>query len=243
MYEKVFEIPYFQCDNKGYLKAEYLLKYLGEISNLHGDDLGLSYEYFREKNMAWILNRWKLNINILPSFKEKVKIRTWIIDFNRFYAYRKYELVRESGEVIVDACSVWLLVDLKRKRPIKISDELADKYKIKGGEIPKFYEFKDPVLINDTLIFNVRKSDIDYNLHVNNSIYLNWILESISLDYEENNRIKELEILYKKETLYGEQVYSKKGLVVENNLENEFMHEIVGREGQEIKALARSIWI
>lgn len=242
MYEKIFEVPYYQCDNRGDLASEYLLKYLGEMANLHSDELGLSFDYFKEKNMAWVLNRWKVNIEIFPRFKENIKIKTWTVDFNKFYAYRNFEVKNENNKTIIFATSVWLLIDTKRKRPIRIPEDLAKKYIIKKGIIPDFYDFKEDVDIIDRFRFDVRKSDIDYNKHVNNSNYLNWILESIPIKHEEMNRLKEFEILFKKETLYGEKIISKIGVAKDLNLKNQYIHQVVGGEGQDIKTLARTSW-
>lgn len=242
MYEKIFEIPYFQCDNKGDLKADYLLKYLGEMANLHSDELGLTFDYFKEKNMAWVLNRWKVNIDVFPKFKERIKIRTWTVDFNKFYAYRNFEVIGEDEKIIIYASSIWLLIDLKKKRPIKIPEYLANRYRLKKGIVPEFYKFKEDICLRDSLSFNVRKADIDYNQHVNNSNYLNWILESIPIEYEKENRLREFEILYKKETLYGEKIQSKLGLPKGGDCKNQYIHQVIGEEVEDIKTLARTLW-
>ena len=49
----------------------------------------------------------------------------------------------------------------------------------------------------------VRKSDIDMNIHVNNAAYLQYLYEGVDL---ENKKVKTIEIIYKKELKYGDDV-------------------------------------
>ena len=54
--------------------------------------------------------------------------------------------------------------------------------------------------------FHVRFDDIDLNQHVNNAVYPLWATESVDPELRLNHSTAELEICFKKEGHYGEQV-------------------------------------
>ena len=54
--------------------------------------------------------------------------------------------------------------------------------------------------------FIVRYDDIDINKHVNNAVYPLWATESVDNDFRLNHQPAEVEISFKKESLYGETI-------------------------------------
>ena len=54
--------------------------------------------------------------------------------------------------------------------------------------------------------FDVRYSDIDTNMHVNNVKYVSWALETVPKDIVLNYELKNVKVTYEKETTYGETI-------------------------------------
>ena len=57
-------------------------------------------------------------------------------------------------------------------------------------------------------MFHVRYDDLDMNGHVNNTVYITWALEALDIDFRNSHKIKALDIYYKHEVKYGEDVLS-----------------------------------
>ena len=92
------------------------------------------------------------------------------------------------------------------------------------------------------LDLNVRLSDIDYNNHVYNAHYLEWVIETIPKYIEERYFLNEFEIVYKKETLYGESIVSQRDEGTDNGDYIIYNHSILSSDGSKQKTMARTIW-
>lgn len=87
--------------------------------------------------------------------------------------------------------------------------------------------------------FHVRRSDIDTNGHVNNARYVEWMIEGIPEDLTQDYQLSELEVIYKKETMYGTDILSAcQNMNVEPP---EYLHRILDEKEHEL-ALGRTAW-
>ena len=73
--------------------------------------------------------------------------------------------------------------------------------------------------------FEVRYNDLDVNKHTNNGNYIIWAFEAIPYEFKDTHKIKTMDILFKKETKYGDKIISqlsfKDGLTTLHRLKNE----------------------
>jgi acyl-ACP thioesterase len=243
-YRKTFEIPYYESDKNGRLRQVSLLEYLGETSGAHTDYLGFNSKKLQELNCAWMLNRWKVKIHKYPKVKEKISIETWTSKMDRFYANREFIIYDEEDNEIGRASTVWIFIDMNKKKPVRIPAELLEIAKpVEETTFDDFYDFKKEIEIEENIDFHVRRSDIDYNNHVNNTKYLSWILETVPDNIYENYRLSEFELLYKKETVYGNTILAGINILDEEVHEKGFIHKIRDSNTGEVHALGMTKWI
>ncbi|MGI6777525.1 MAG: hypothetical protein ACOX7R_05735 [Acetivibrionales bacterium] len=89
----------------------------------------------------------------------------------------------------------------------------------------------------------MRREDIDTNNHVNNTRYVNWILETIPLDIYENFSLKTLDIVYKKEVGYGSSVSCICSSDNQPDPSNSvFTHAVLNKKDNTELATARTTW-
>ena len=137
----------------------------------------------------------------MPERFDDLTIQTYHTYTRKFYAFRNYDVFR-NGELIVRAKTKWLLVNPEKKLPMRIDDELGVIYGREDG-----YDIvqKDLKLIDGDYEkcgeYTVRKTDIDYNYHANNARYIEWIE-----NYLDDDTIKKVEVVYKKELKLDETV-------------------------------------
>ena len=192
-------IPYYDTDIDGRVSPYNILKYFGETSSSHTDEF-LFDKKEDNHNYGWMLYRWKVKIDKYPKAKDKIYIETWISKLDRFYIYREFRVLNEEDEVLVIASTVWIMVDMKKKRPIRIPSDFLGKSEILDeSNFTEFENFKEKIHFEKDIAFKVRRSDIDYNNHVNNTKYLLWIIEGVPNNIYENYILSEFEIVYKKE--------------------------------------------
>lgn len=236
-------IPYYETDRYGRVTPVSLLKYLGETSSQHGDYQGVGFDELQRENHGWILYRWKVRFDHYPSVGDKIVVETWTSGFYKFYAYREFIIYDGSRREIGRATTQWIFLDIERKRPIRIPQKFDKIYNIIDEKVFEgFGELEDRVEVSECLDFNVRKSDIDYNNHVNNAHYLEWVIETIPEDIEERYFLNEFEIVYKKETLYGESIVSQRDEGTDNGDYIIYNHSILSSDGSKQKTMARTIW-
>ena len=65
------------------------------------------------------------------------------------------------------------------------------------------------------------------NEHVNNTKYVCWAIETVEPDFITNHRIKNLKVVYKKETTYKDVVTSK---IYSTEKDNVLLHKIFSTE-------------
>lgn len=242
-YNKEFIIPYYDCDKTGSVRPVALIEYLVETSSLQSDHLGVGFKELMEKNYGWILSRWKIKLYTYPRAMDKIKIETWTSGFNKFYAHREFNVYDKNKNLLAKASTLWIFMDTQRQRPTRIPAELYENYNpVEMKNFSDFYKFHNEFKRDLSMDFRVRKTDIDYNEHVNNAKYLNWFLEPLPLEVDEDYYLSELDIYYKKEVKYNHVIESKISHKREIEDDIEFFHEIYNKDTDSLTTQARTVW-
>lgn len=240
-YTKQFKIPYYDVDKEGNIEEINILKYFGETSSEETDNLLEESE--KTENFGWMLYRWKVEIVRYAKVKEDVSVKTWVSKVDRFYAYREFTMTDAKGHILAKASTVWIGVDMVKKRPIRIPKDYSNQMNILGDpNFEDFSAFKEEVHIDDYSDFKVRRSDIDYNQHVNNTKYLSWLLESIPDNIYDNYKLYGFEIIYKKEIKYGDIISTGFQLESEDDERVDFTHIITDYDKSEEHSFGKTIW-
>jgi acyl-ACP thioesterase len=171
-------------DSKKRASIQALCSFLQEIAGNHVDDLGIGIETLISQGMTWILSRFHIKVHRYPLWRERVRIETWESDAYSFYALRDFEAFDEQNQCILSASSLWLILDLKSRHPLRIPEHIvamkaADR---KRALIDPFDNLWRPKDITTEKRFSVRLSDLDLNQHVNNVRYVEWAAETVPQD-------------------------------------------------------------
>ena len=238
-----YKIPYYEADKYRRATPLTMLAYLGEAAVSHNDDLGFNIDKLRSLNHGWMLNRWKVKMDRYPEVGEKIRIETWISNLEKFYATREFMIYDDKDNEIGRATTLWIFLNMTKKRPIRITKELYEATEIIDiRAFDEFYEFEKDLKLEDYIDFHIRRSDIDYNNHVNNSKYLAWMIETVPEGIYKDHILSELEILYRRETTYGNTILagSKEEPICEESIN--FLHCIIDKETSENNAMGLTKW-
>ena len=199
---KEFEIERFITNSEGYLKNKYLLGLMFEVSFDQAEEIE---DEKIMKDKRWIVYSWDIKIEKPIRAKDKIKITTFAIDMNKFYAYRNF-FIEKDGEIIAKAYCVFLLFDIKKMRPVKIPKEIAYAYQ---KEDPIYEEKSHQYDKNFGSLekIQIRKTDIDSNYHVNNASYMNLLGEISGIKDQD---IEYINIVYKNEIRDKKYVFGQK---------------------------------
>ncbi|WP_125154192.1 acyl-[acyl-carrier-protein] thioesterase [Clostridium rectalis] len=240
--EKEYEVHYYEVDcNKNALITA-IMNYFGDISTYQSEQRNNGLDYMKDNNIAWVLYKWDISINKFPCYGEKVRVRTIPYSFRRFYAYRKFQILDRYDNIMVDAISIWFLIDAEKRKPIRIPKNMFTVYGLteKDNKILDTPKLIPTDVTDHEKVFNVRYEDIDTNGHVNNVKYISWIMETVPIEIVTNHRLQRIIVVYEKETKYGE-IVKVKAHIEEGRDEVVCKHKVINEEGQEL-TIAETFW-
>ena len=213
LYERNFHVELCDVDVKNRLTNYGILRMMQEIAASHSDSLGISINHIEEKPFTWLLINWKLKVYSRPTWNTVLKVKTWPSSADKLYSYRDFEICTENGEIIAQATSKWVFINLTTMGIERTSQELLDTYKPSNTCIfeETFSKLKEPKECEIIGNYTISRSDLDVNGHANNLSYLR-IVDNILPEDVYNIDFKDVEVLYKKECKFKDEVvvvYSK----------------------------------
>ena len=201
MYTKEYHIGSNDVDQFLELKLSSFFKMMQDIATEHAEILDIGKGQTIDKGLYWVITRVELDIIRMPRYLETVKLTTYPGDDMRFIFPRYFYLEDQDGNTIMRVSSVWMVLRKENRQPAlnpfegrkfpeeHLPDELALPKKCSGNPSIKIESRK------------VRYSDIDLNGHLNNTKYIDYIIDIHDSDFYKKNRIKHFLINYEKELL------------------------------------------
>lgn len=75
---------------------------------------------------AWIALHHEINYKAASYLDETLEIQTWIESYQGVKCERHYKIIRpKDNKTIIEAKTIWCLVNYKTHRPLRITDEIA----------------------------------------------------------------------------------------------------------------------
>lgn len=206
-----FKTNWHDTDANRCVRSSKILEYMQETANRQCECSGLPLEWLRdEKGLAFILGALSMNIYKPLHAYEDIEVNTWCKEAKSYIFMRYFEIMR-GGEKIAEATTTWVLIDIKNKTMVR-----AGGLDFFDG---KFYydEPVDPSVLlpkakisKDAPLFEVSKrrivySDIDYNMHMNNTHYPDMLCDHLDEMTDENTAytVGAMSLAYLKESHLG----------------------------------------
>lgn len=204
MYHFESRVRFSETDKERKLTLEAIVDYFQDASTFQTEDFGVGFSYLLPKNLTWVLSYWHIVVEEYPELGEQVRICTIPYDFRGFFGKRNF-FMEKDGRRIVKADSLWTLLDMEKMFPVKIPEEVSERYP-KEEKIEMEY-FSRKILITgeekqaETL--TIQKHHLDCNDHVNNGQYI----KIASVYLPENFVIRQMRAEYKKQARLGDVLY------------------------------------
>ncbi|MDR0539989.1 MAG: acyl-ACP thioesterase [Spirochaetaceae bacterium] len=198
-------------DKSNRIKPSAVFNFFQRATTHHGDVLGIGANAMAANGQGWVLSRFSAQIERRSSLSERLNLSTWPRGFKKLFATRDYLLTDKEGSVVTRARSEWLLIDIKKRRPLREeslctplprNETMADALR---GPLPVLHECAG---MTKAGIIVPAYSDADYNGHVNNVRYIEW-----TQNYADNLNLMDASKIY---------------------IDINYIHEILPRESVEI---------
>lgn len=203
IYKEDFIVDYFDCQPNGQIKVVDLCKLMQITSSNHAVLGGISYWDLQKTQQAWVLNRFRLHIDKMPTWQEHITIQTWIQSLDGVRSIRNFQVLLDD-KVIASASSLWVTINTNRRRPetMKINHDHFIKYqdkKVFEQDFTKFSSLTQDIEIDQG---TVKYSDLDMLNHVTNTKYLEWIVNALHHKDMVHKDIKVIDMVFQKELLF-----------------------------------------
>ena len=202
IYEEQFTTRWHDTDATLTVRPSQQLVYMQEMAFRHLDSVGRNLDRLRyEEQLAFILTRLTLNFYRPLHPMQSVRAQTWVSEGKGLNFPRYFRLINEDGEVAAEACSSWLLFDLRKQTPVRVG---AFEYGFDAEEPLPFSTPRRLALPDQMVEVGRRKilySDIDYNGHMNNTRYPDMVCDYLPDGCVASIRTMHLE--FAKEAAYG----------------------------------------
>ncbi|MEM7103618.1 MAG: acyl-ACP thioesterase domain-containing protein [Bacteroidota bacterium] len=240
IYRGDFNIRTGDIDSRKRATLPAFIDHMQEAAMQNVIELGLSVWDLEKIGISWVLMRMHLYINRLPMLGEKITVTTNGAGFEKFFTYRDYRVHDEKGDLIAYAPSTWLLMDTESRRMTRIPQFILD-HETPAKEdclerishkLPKFTE------THAQRNFQVEWHMLDFNEHLNNVAYIQWMLETLQDDILQNGTLKSLDIQYRVEGNWKDQIISE----IQEIEDRQYLHRLVRKSDNKELAIALTEW-
>jgi acyl-ACP thioesterase len=231
----------YEQDFKTRLRAGEVFNWFQETAGGHCRLRKVAIEDIIPLGYTWIIHRYKVVVHKMPVYEQECKVSTWAQPKRDLISIRDFKIESQSGERLVSATTQWALIELATQRPAKLSAAIPD-FKactdraldedLKPIKIPE-----DAPLV-DTFQVSAAAWHIDVNNHVNNSVYVFWMYDSIYARIKATPVLREVEVNYKKQAFFGQKI----DLKCFSPSAGVYYHDIVLHDTGETLAVIRSLW-
>lgn len=202
---ETFRVRAYETDPTGAVSVPTLCNFLQEVASNHAQALGVSVEQLTAQQLTWVLSRLHVEVASYPQWRETVRVETWPSGVEGLYATREFMIYDGEAREIGRGTSAWLMIDVARRRPVRIPDFItAIRRPERGRVLPDTFErLPAPKAASHSHDIRVRYSDLDLNQHVNNVRYVAWALEALPAALLQTHRLTTLEVHFRAETSAG----------------------------------------
>ena len=199
-YRKSFTISQLHTDCYGNAKPSVLLYFAQEIAGEHCQALVPQ----QPEHLFWALSRNKVQFTRIPTLGETITLETWPLPATRVAYPRSTIAYDEKGNEVFRAIGLWVLMDKTTRNMVLPQKSGVDvPGTVMGSELAAPRSIL-PVPLQNQSCRRVSYTDLDQNMHMNNTRYLDWVEDLLPSAFWKVHPLKELTVCYLNEALEGQ---------------------------------------
>lgn len=212
-YIEHFTISYFGTDDRLMLMPSSLAVYFQELAISHSNSIGYTLELLGGLKRGWAITNWHIVVNRFPKCGETIKITTWSNYCKKMQAQRFFRVEDENHQVICLAASRWVFMDLERRRPARLLEDMEERFVCDEPSAIENEKYEMPKALEENAVaervFIVTRRDTDTNGHANNTKYIEWAMDDVPDDIFHAYETEDIRVVYRKECRKGQAVMSR----------------------------------
>ena len=112
-----------------------IITIMEDVAAAHSDSVGYGVKEVGQTNCAWVLLDWKIKVVNRPEYNTHIEAFTWSRKSDKLCAYRDFELRDNNGNVCALGTSRWLYMNLIRRRPVVLNQQMNEIYDTEEGKM------------------------------------------------------------------------------------------------------------
>lgn len=236
--EQKYKIGLREVGIKNKLTNYGILAFLEDIATYHSGLVGYGVNDIEKNKGAFLILDWSLEVKKRLCFNDTIKVKTYALPIEKptFNCYRNFEIYDEKDELIATATSKWLFYNFEQHKIVKLDEDILKLFETEGDlkkAEEKITKLQEPKSFEKMIEYQVQRSNIDVNMHMNNLVYLKLANEILPEDVYFADELNNLRITYKHQIRLGEivKIYytmvDNKHIVTIKNNEESKIHAIV----------------
>ena len=242
LHRETYTVRTYEIDHQKRMTVPALVRLMQEAAMQHVLELKLSVWDLEAERIAWVLMRMQLDVKRLPRLEETITIKTCPTGLERILTYRNFWIFDAAGELIAEAVTHWVLMDTETRRLRAIPEWVIERFSQLipaqyDGLKPSRHKMPVPERTDYERTFHVRWHDLDFNLHLNNTYYILYLLEGLPADYLSQATLTHLDITYKAEVRMDETFL----ISIQELAPGKYLHRMT--QGTEARLLAEMVTV
>lgn len=191
-------------------KPSAILTAAQESGELHANVLGCGHARMVQNGNFFILVRLRLQMFRYPHFLDTVRITTWPGAAIRTIFSRYHRFEDTQGTELGHMSALWMICDIESRKiltPEQGGVSLPEKLCPDVFEPPEKLIFPKDAQTVENIERVCQYSDIDYNVHMNNARYADWVCDLFDPRRFETQSLSELQINFVSELKTGDAVH------------------------------------
>ena len=212
-----FTVRSYEAGIANHVTLPTLCNYMQEAAGISAARLGWGIQALQAEGVTWMLSRLRVSVSRYVPWGTTITVRTWPSGTKgRLIAKRCFLGLDEKGGELFRASSEWLYVDMAAQKIAKLPETFADL--VPEGtpdfELPDIGgKFAHLPQVDGSADIITRHSDLDFNDHVNNVHYIEWILENVECKMENvelSRSPSDIDIVFRQAAKAGEALVSER---------------------------------
>lgn len=205
---KQHKLNFAECDKNSKMTWSDILRFTSDGAGEDFTMRNLSWQVLKDNGIVFVVTRTSYHVHKMPVADQLITLKTWEEAPQGPLFARRYEILdTNTNDVLISGYSLWTILDTNSHRmvpskafslrptPSKVTDFAG----IKAGKIG------EPEGTTEIGSHKVVFSDMDANGHVNNSKYINFVIDNLPEEYQ-NRTYTDMRLNYSKEAVYGDTI-------------------------------------
>jgi len=204
VFQKHYHITATAVDRFDRLKPSQILDFLQETAGDHCKLLGADREALAPRCLFWAVLRHRVRITRLPRAGEDITVETWPMPTTRTAYPRATAAFDADGNELFRSVSLWVLMDSRQRTMVLPGKSGVSVDGMLRGSEPDVPGSIVPKVFTNLERRTVRFTDLDWNGHMNNCRYLDWVADTLPGTFHQTHSAREFSVCYLSEAREGD---------------------------------------